>query len=366
MEKKRIIFELSKLMAANPSGNLTSLTTFSLNQWGYGVPLVDGNYVAIDTRGSVRIYKDGNYFTVPSMQTYECWNLSTVKTFHISSYTLTNGTSKGNLSCISKDSSNNTYLMAGLKRYPLSGTANLQATSSPDDTLITRIPAAAFPSVIKSPNGAELSMVENNMKRPIPSMAVFSQLGYGSGDITVIPPGAYVSLVSGAKKLTPGTLLLEPTGAVSVATSDAGRLQITSPTQFENFAYSWNKLLRVNAVDLAAHPSSGNLPIYLQSGGNLYLVDAKVRYLIDPSLDAAFGLNRASILTVDSSLINNTLTWRMTRFVKSVSTSAVYYMDNGQKRPISSWQRVVELGGANQIDVFSDGYIRGLPTGPGI
>lgn len=362
--KKRIIFELSKYIQLNPGGNLTPLTTITLYNWDYAPPVVDGDYNLIESNGTVRVYRDSSFHVIPSLEVYECLQLSSLKTFRIWTHKMANGTSNGNLSCLVEDSVANISLMAGARRYPISSSLNLPARTRPSDAFINRLSTSSTPAVLKANGQSELSVIESNVIRPIPSMKVFEQLGYDGSSIQTVPAGTYKSLNKGAKKLSLSTLVLEPNGTISVISGVSSRLHITSAQQFEYFGFSWKSLIKSTPTDLSAYASAGTLPNYVRSSGELYLIDEKVRYVFDPSIDVHFGLDRNTILDVNQTIIDKTLPWSMTRFIKNRTNGTVYYMENGQKRPITSWQRVEELGGANSIVILSDKFVASITTGP--
>lgn len=336
--KKRVLFEIPKLQQQNPSGNITQLSWQTLTRWQFGTPLVDNDYVIIGSDGGVRLYRDNGFYSVSSMDVYGCWGLNKIKTFRVSSYGMTNGTSSGALSnCLARNSGGTHYLMGGSKKYQLPDGQNVTPFQL-SDAIINGASTTALTPVAKG-SGSELSVLESNKKRPIMSMGIYSGLGYGSNDITTLPQAAYNSLPRGAAKFIPGSLLLEPSGGISVVASDTTRFSIVSPNQFNHFGYNWGSLYRISNTDLAAYTSAGNLPYYLKNGSNLYLIDGRVRYLIPSAIDDELGLDRDSIPSVSTALFApTTLPWTMTKFIKSNNSNAVYMLDAGKKRPLASWQ----------------------------
>lgn len=360
--KRRAIFELPKLTQLNPSGNITPLTEFNAYTWPFGKPLVDGDYVIIGPDGGLRLYKDSNYYSIPSMSAYDCWKLNGVKSFKIGAYYILESTSKGNLNCIGKTTTNNVYLMGGSHKYTLPNDQGL-TISTPSDQLINRLPQGTLKPVVSNSRG-ELAVIENNKRRPIPSMSIFSQLGHNSSSIQSIPDASFSSLPAGAKKLSAGTIIRETSGALSVVTGPTNRLTIPSMQMFEHYAFQLAPMVTVNATDLSAYSSQGSLTYYLKTtSGNAYILDKRVRYLIDPSIDAHIGINRSSLPTVEPGVLSYSLPWNMSRFVKSDTKNAIYYLENGNKRAILSWQRVVDLGGASKLLVLSDLRVNQFPTG---
>jgi hypothetical protein len=359
--KRRVIFELSKLDEINTSNNISTLSDFTLGQFAYGTPLVDGDYIIKASR-AIRVYNDASYFSVASMGVYGCWNMSNMKTFSVSSFEITNGSSQGNLSCISEDSAGAGFIMSGSKRLELP-TGHGLATTTPTDTLINRLPSEPIKDVVKGSSSSSLAILENGKKRLLPNMTVFNDLGYTSSSISHIPGVAFSSIPTGALKLSIGTLIKASDGTVSVIGSNVSRLIITSATRFNDFAYSWGSLVPVNQLTEDAYPSAGNLPNILKTNASAFIVDGGTKYLVDPSIDIHLGIDRSSLILVDEKLVSKATQNSMTRFIKSSSSSTVYYMENGQKRAVSSWSKLVSLGGNGNVRTLSQALVSSFPNG---
>ncbi|MDB5175749.1 MAG: hemagglutinin-related protein [Candidatus Saccharibacteria bacterium] len=349
--QKQAIFELSKLSQLDPSGALTRLSDYTLSIWNNTTPLVDGDYGIIGTDGGVRVYNGANYYSVPSMNVYGCWGLSSLKTFVVPSYDLTNGTKVSDLRCAAQDSTSAIYLLDNGTRYPITQNGAGLSPVSPPDSLITRLSQGNIKSVIKG-SGSELSSFEAGKARPILSMDAFFKFGFTGSDIQTLDDASYNIIPKGAKKLTTGTLLLEPSGAVSIANTTSSRLQVTSIQQFAAYGYDWNGLVRVNSTDLAAFPSSGNLSSYIKIGTDVYFVDGRVRYLVPSAIDSNLGLTRSALTPQGSELLmNTTLPWTMTKFIKSSNNPAVYELIGGLKHPLASWDVYMRESGNRPQDL---------------
>jgi len=329
------IMELSKLSAANPSGNITPLTTYTLSRFSYGTPLVDGDYIIIGPDSGLRLYRGGSYYVIPSFDVYNCWGLGSTKTFRVPSYTISNGSSSGDLNCIGKDSSNNLFVMNGSAKYVIHGSG--LTTSSPSDSLISAIPTGTTPTLIKG-SSPEVSVLDNSTgtKRPLPSLAMLLDLGYSPSSITSLPDGAYNFLLRGAVELSNGSVLIEPQGGISVVTSPTTRLQVTSIKQFVDFGFMYKFALHATSTELSQYASTGNLSNYVRTNDGVYLLDSGVRYSIDPSLNSNLGIDPSTYPVLDSHIINATSQTAMTAFIKSTTNSAVYELQGGQKHPLAS------------------------------
>lgn len=363
-DKMRAIFELPKLAQENPGGNITPLSQFTFTNWSFGTPIVDGDYVIIGPDNGIRTYKNGSYQKVSNMGVYDCLKLGSIKTFRVGLYAVSGGNHTGDLTCFVQKTNNEVYMSSYFYKFRMPSSSGLPI-SKPSDSLIDRIPTQTLKTVVKG-SGNELSIIENNKKRAILNMTAFNQLGLNSSNITALSQEAYRRLAYGPRILPLGQVVGESNGSLSVITSLAGRTSITSMRQFEDYAYKTSSITYINTSEQQAYPSSGSLSPYIKTSDGIYLIDAKVRYKIPQDLEVHYGQNRASMSTYPSYTISNTLPWTATRFIKSTSSDSLYYLENGQKRPISSLQKLEQLGGSNKIIILSKQAVDRIPTGSGI
>ncbi len=358
---KRLIFSLAKYNQLNTSGKTSLLSAFTLSQLPAGSPIEDGDYMVRDNVGSIRLYNGNGFHTISSMNVYDCWGLNGVKLYQIDSYQRTGGTNSGTLGCFGKDSGGNVFAMAKTRRFQLADSQNI-SPSETSDSIIQRLPTATMKAVIKG-SGSELAVLENNKRRPISSMEVFSALGYSSTNIDTLPQGLYGSFSLGAKKFAPGSLAMSSTGGIYVIASSNSRLAVTSMRQFNDYAFGSKALAKVTNTDLAAYSDAGTLANIVKVGSDVFLIDSGKRYLIASGLDTAVGINRSSLPTIAQQIAERTASKNMTQFIKSDAHNTVYYLENGHKRPFTSWQKLVDMGGNTQITTLSDFRVQQFPTG---
>lgn len=359
--KKQSIFEIDKFNQLNPSGLVTRMSSYMLSQWGFGQALVDGSYLVVGPDQSVRLYNGGSYSVLTDMNTFECWGFSSLRLFRVPTYQLTGGFSNGNLSCLAQKSTKETYLMNGIKKYQLSTLYGQSPSLVPDD-VIDRLPSALLPVTVKNPAG-QISALENGSRRLVLSMSDFSSLGYNISQVESLTAVSYLTLPAGPSMLVPGSVIVDGIGRVSVINNNGQRYSIGSPTMFTAYGYSWNKLVPVtDALTLDAYPETTQLKRLIKSDGKVYFIDNAVRYFVDTTtLDSAWGAN--ILIDIDKIILHSTTEKTMTEFIKSSSNNTVYRLEQGMKRPITSWQKLVELGGQNSITSLSEGGVGSFPTG---
>jgi hypothetical protein len=361
--KRRAIFEQGKLNAVLSGQPINNVTYFIAQFWNFGNPLVDGNYVAIGPTGSVRLYNGASYSAVRSMSPYNCWALSGIKTFRLSTLNITNGTEKESLTCFGKDSSNNVFVMSGNKRIQLSSSVNIQ-TSSPSDSAIQRLPLVSSTPVFSNANGT-LAILEQNKMRPISSMSDFSYLGYTSSSITNISNDAFSSFPQGYKALTPGAVIRSSSGAGYILTKSGERAYFGSMKILNDYNLKWPSYTSVSAEISSYTLAPQSLSNVVKTTSDAYLVDNKTKYRIDPTLDAHTGINRASLPLVDPKLLQSTSSSSLTRFIKSSNTGTIYYLENGSRRQITSWPKYLELSSTQNpnITILTPEVISGFNSG---
>lgn len=366
--KKRTIFELSKLDSANPSGNISRLSNFTIGQIPVGVPLSDGDFATISPNGSVRLYNGDNsvsYFRIASMDVYSCLGIPNIKKFKVSN-TLIGGSLLSTMSCFVKNSSGNEFIMANSVRYALPAGLSV-TTNNPPDTLINRLSEHTLKPVIKPGSGATLAIIENGMKRPIPNMAIFDSLGYKASDISVIPSSAFNTIATGPLLLSPSIVMSGQQNSLSVINGPDNSLIIASIGRYQAFNFGATSVWRFDQQTKDAYAGFDQLSFIVKTDeSNLFIVDSGRRHRVELSLDVHTGINRSTTQIVDHRVLQYTSQKLMTRFIKSNNNSTVFYLDNGTKRPVSSWSKLVELGGENNITVFTQATIDHFPTGANI
>ena len=174
--------------------------------------------------------------------------------------------------------------------------------------------------------------------------AYFSDwFGSPTGDLVRTVNNATVYLVSDGKKFPISTLSL---------LSDFG---VLGPLNYVDQSY------------LDAIPSTNPLERMVGStdGSTLYLITAGIK-LPFPSCQsvADYGFSCASVPRLTptqlSSFVNGP---PVTTLIKSNVDATVYYVKNGQKRPIGSWQDLVALNIGYGINVLTDPFLATLPIG---
>jgi hypothetical protein len=242
---------------------------------------------------------------------------------------------------------------------------NFSDFSRPLDRTIDRISSQATvqaDSVFQSSASTALYIIENAKKRLIPSMDAFQKLGYSLGDIVTVHPSFLASIPTGQKKLATGTLIQDAQGKIYMV-KDESRLYVPDVQTFENYGLSSGSITKESDPLLASYPDIGTLFMRFRIGSSTYMVDNRTLWTIPGANEAHFGISGSTPTYNVLMLQGLTAQVTATRFVKNNSGSIIYYIENGQKRPIGSWAQLVALGGEQSVITLSTWATGQFPTG---
>lgn len=335
LQKKRAIFEISKMNELIGASPVTPLSSFNLSLWQFGTPLVDGNYL-VNSSGAIRLYYGEFFYSVSDMDTYDCWNLGSIKTFSVG-FSVTNGTSKGSLRCVAQSTNGERFLISQNKKYILPSSPNLGSVLM-HDAMLSRYSSSPTPLVIMHPNG-DLATLRDNKRRPIYSMADFSKNGYTDSDIVRITKGSFNSIPLGARDIPVGTFATDKNGNGYVIDSSSSRLYVADMSTSSAYGFNWTKAATIGDAENTAYPKMGTLKTLAKLDNNYYLVDGGKKLLVDSSA----GMNTSSFQ--ENKAIQPLPQATLTKFVMSSSAPTVYYLNNGKLLPINSWDKYLQLSG---------------------
>lgn len=363
MGNKRGVFDLNTLEAANPSGNISRLSEYTLSQLSLSDPYITGDAIMHSPDGKVWLYQNSNWMYVPSSGVYDCWNLSLLKNYEFSITQAKVGHAIGNLSCLVKKSDGSKYMLNKTNKITIDPSWGLNPSILALDRTIDRVGSnLTLPgsTVFKTQSSSTLYILENGKKRPVASMVDLFSLGYSTSNIKTVSEGIVGSITTGVTKYASGTLV-NNRGKLYIILGN-GRLYIPSASTFNAFGFAPAKVITINDTTADAYPASGNLKVMFKVHGSAYFVSNKRLWTIPSSLESSYPIT--SIPSYNLHLLyglNGQST--ATAFIKSEQGSTIYFMDGGYRRPVSSWSKLSQLGGANKIVVLGSAFINILPLG---
>ena len=366
---RRSILELQTFTNVSQGSSVSPVSDFVLSRFAFGVPIIEGDAIVSTPSGNIKLFQENTSYDIPSMTVYSCWGFSSIKKLSVPNFDYLGAakTSAASLGCIAKNSAGQQYLLDAPKKYTIPSAWGVSSSTNVLDRTIDRLPATSTSATAIRKSDGTLSAVENGQKRPIPSMEVFTDLGYNDSSFINISSSVYDSLATGPNKLSPGAPLVEQNGTVSVVTSTNQRLTLTNLDQFINFGFQNRSLYKANQGEATAYSSTGSLPTRFMSNSNPSFADGgKLYSLTSNELQQAYGINSSGLPALPAASLKQLASAAPTRFIRSVSDPKVYYLENGQKRLFSSWQQLVNMGGANQIIFLSDSFVGSIPAGPNL
>ncbi len=359
--KKRAVFDLATLNTVNPSNAVSAVSNYSMSHLGIGEPLMNGDAILKNFSGDMWLFQNDKWLKVPSMNVYECWDFKSIKTFTFSSSQAV-AKNNGSLSCFAQRSDGQKFIINKNNKIGNAENFGFTSYSTPLDRTIDRFTTlnTNVNTPMKSTSDSSIFLLQNAKRRQILDMKTFFELGYQESQLVSIDSGIINSISTTTPLYSTGTVVKNNSDYFVV--HENSLLPINSAEIFNNFGYSFSTNLLISSVS-TYYPFAGSLKTISKLGDDHYLIDRKTKWFIDTNLQIHYGVTSST--TNYNSLIakhvSNTAT--ATRFIKSVDATMVYFLENGTKRPISSWEKLKELNGQNSIMSLSSSSISLFPSG---
>lgn len=353
---KREVYDSSSLVAAGISGGANVLNESAIANLSYGAPVIKTD-VLVKDRSDGAIYA---YFGS---------SLRKISEGVKSSYdnVISRLMDPQSVAKISKAADLGGYIQssAGLS-YLVTDAGKIKLTSPSDwqkifivvpDALINQINDASTvdaPYFIKTKTSGTVYLVNNGQKRVI----------QGWGDVLALDPTPIVLTLSDyyIDGLTDGQIVLSPGGLVKTAT-DATVYMIDG----------LDKKVPLNSFNPSNELGFNGLRTVSDSAINAYTTTS---YLLAATVSCgaqqgvaingvAYRINVPNATYVTLSAVNcNLLTWKDAPGFLVGPNGTIYQVSSSQKRPISGYQKYLDLGGNSSNTIKASGYIVDMfPTG---
>jgi GH25 family lysozyme M1 (1,4-beta-N-acetylmuramidase) len=262
------------------------------------------------------------------------------------------------------------YVIGASQKYRMTDPAQWpEPTVTFSDFLLNSIesgPAITDTSFVKSSSSAVVYRRTKSNAREITDLNTLTQLGFGQ-----IPP-IYTMAGTTLNSLPKGPALL-PLAKLAVGDVNPAVYLVDGPDkvlQLEDFRISdglgVKGFTRVPQASLAPYTTTGKVLPALRCGSNTYLgyrgglwrlpASSATAQLPSQTLEASTCLALPGTAGEISSMV----------FVKALDSAVVYVMADGTKRPVNSWNRLVELNGDGASPViaeYSRSALDSVPTG---
>lgn len=380
---KQIIFDNSTYQSLNPSGSASFVSSYMASLVPSGNPITNSPILIGQSSGAVYLYDSGNYYGLPSMDQYNCWGFN--GPLNTPFYKLADDsfvgpfTESASLSCLVNVGSS-TYLLNGSNKITMPSSYGI--TGQNIDTNLTNLSntlplrSNSLGQAITSTSQPGVWFVEDGMRKSIPSLTDLRLLGISTSSLDTISTPALNALPGGGIKLGIGEVVKSPdSSTVYTITSPNSSLPFASADDFLAYDNSWANIDTLPASLLNQYypdsPSVVSKYIYDNSNGIVYLMDRYGCYDLNSSQLAGFGQSTSSVQSNQPysntvfPYINLSICATGSNFVKSPDSPAVYWLDNGQRHPFSSWSALTAKAGTNNpyIIYISNSTLSTLPVG---
>jgi len=371
--EKKEVFDDASLQANGVPLNANLLGEASISNLIYGTPVVRDNVVAVSRNTGKKYLTQGSSFVNLPLDIAKYNAFSKLTSSLLDDASIVSQTVVGGFSGFAQDSTGNKYVIDSQGKSLLLTPENwTNSFTLLDDALLGSITNSAqslSAGFIKTNNNATLYMVIDGKKYSIPSWGDFINLHLDkSASYAVIADTTKNSIPIGANIYSPGALIKTSNNAtVYVINGILSKIALSSFNVSKDFGLDGVKV--VPQKDLEVYVSgNGQLTNFVTCDGNDYLANRGKIYEIDSEAASMYGYGNVIKTTWDSvgcSNLNKSGTSLSNySFIKIINTKTIYYLQNGQKRPIGSMEKYSELGGSSDkllivsagvSDTISDG-----------
>jgi hypothetical protein len=363
-DKKSAIFQQTVLSSLNPSGYTSQLSDHVISTILPTTPTIDKYLALVDrSNGKVWVSTGDQWSYVPSMDILSCYNIASTLSFSTSEVSI--GAQSDTASCVAKTSGGDDYLLNKDNKFPLDSSWGLSTKNVVSDLIVTSKTNAQTSSTspFLVPTG-EIYLLEGGKKRHVTSMTALSDNSFSTTVFHRVNSSTISAIPNGTKVYRDGTLLQNSqTGQIYVVAGDS-LIYIDSMTTFNAYGFKSTGIIGTNQQTIDSYTvNGGSLKTMANFGSNVYIANKISRVLIPSDQSTNFGT--AGLETYPVGLLSNiTQTVQGTRYLKATNSAQLYVMDAGQKRPVYSWNKFVELGGNNNnITSIDPGVLALIPTG---
>ncbi|HSX07915.1 MAG TPA: hypothetical protein VLG11_03385 [Candidatus Saccharimonadales bacterium] len=390
--QKRIIFDYPTYQQVNPSGTYTPASYYMTGLVPSGKPIANRDIIVkYNNDATAYLLINGSYYVIPTFDMFNCWGFSgpahNTPIYQVAdnSYISTISASAALSGCVVNDNAGHNYLLGYNIKYQIPsayGLAGATGMSSDLVTFMNQLPTASAPlkQYIKSNQGNGIWYVQGGMRRTVPTYSDYLLLGLDPSKFDTIDNSVMSSVQPSSVdvKLADGQVVKSNSSGTVYVISGATRIPYATSASFLAYGNDWSNIETYSQTTLDTdYPVSGtSVPPYLYDGGSgkVYVVDQQGCYALTSDQLASFGQTQSGISSAQSytpaifprlALPN---CQQASVYVKSPDQAVVYWVDNGQKHPITGWNALVAKSGQSNpyIITLSTSFLGTIPTGSSI
>lgn len=371
--KKLPFFSLKAMQERGFSfGNAVSIINHTNSVRPYGISLLESNsMVKFGSSGGVYLYAGNKFHGIPSQETYNSWKSPKITLYQdkVSAYNQSLPAIESSLSPLVTFASGS-YLLDGGSKISLGAQSadwptgtNVSSLSGLEALFDTKATLGSR-STIHLNNGA-IYKVNAQLKSPFASVSDYFGLDYKESDLVRLTTNSLGALNDGPTLLAEGRLVKKEGGEAIYAVGPSGTLYgLSSLNQLGQFGFDTNNVPRINGQTAATYTSNSPLVSLIKVGNDYYVAYKGSRLLIPGSLESHYGVSGLVKSTFGTLAFKNLpVTRTLDRFIQS-ENGAIYYIENGTKRPFSSYEKFKQMGGtSSNTFVVPQDFVNSLPLG---
>jgi hypothetical protein len=301
------------------------------------------------------------------MGAYNCLGLDSTANITYSTYQTDVGTQGPDGTCVVQGAtSGKKYILDSWRRIPIDNAWGFSSFFSLPDSFINRMsiysptPSPVFRTAANSP----LYVFDGGKKRQVYSMSAFAQQGHVENDLFTASTDFLSTVPGGSPVLADGTILQDSSnGKLYVITND-GKYYIPSMDLFSAYGYNTGNILSLPNSTVGTYSNLGTLSGQMAYASTAIVFDSGIALHVPQSIETAYGFVGNNKPTYPAGVAASGAVRTGTRYLKFGDSGQLYYLENGTKRPVYSWDMFVSLGGSlNNITGLSPSAANLFPTG---
>ncbi|OGL22497.1 hypothetical protein A2707_04190 [Candidatus Saccharibacteria bacterium RIFCSPHIGHO2_01_FULL_45_15] len=366
--KKSAIFQLDYYNQLSGNSAPSRLSNIALVRLATSTPIINGYIPLKGEDGRLWLASSSAWQYISSMQVLDCNGINSANIPSFNNDVALVGNVTGNASCFVIDpATSTTYLLNGTVKYRIEPEWGIAATTPAiDPSLLSRQATqnASALSVFKDTVTSALYTLEQGKKRYVSDMNILQEIGQTPQSILPLSSSVASLLPTGADRIASGRTIRNSTSGQLYVMNNDKKMYITNMETFYAYGFRVQDIHQMTPDTSAMYVAeSSSLANVFKIDGNVYIVDQGKRYLVPPGLIADYGMQ--SVATYSTGVASVTpLVATATKFLKSSSSPQLYYLEQGIRRPIYSWDLFLQLGGnAATIVSLSEDTMRRYPIG---
>jgi hypothetical protein len=353
---KREVFDQLSQSNAGISGNYNVLNDSGISHLPTGVPVIRDNVVTKSTSSNKSYLFQSNKMTYLPADIMQSAVFTSLPTGNLGEDSITQVAQNGTVNGFIQDGVGNKYIIDSSGKIPLTDPNTWSTVFTTLDTTfingVANSPQGVDSQFIKSSNGGSIYQVIGAKKYSIASWDDFLNLHESRSNEWISLIGSTVNSIPNAATIYPAGTMIKAANSASVYVI-TGSLQKTPLASFTtSYDYGLNNVRTVSQASLDANTTTGmNLNNFVVCGSKKYIANRGTMYEITSAANTMYGYSGAVGTTWGdvgcSNLPISSITLDNYEFIKTEDSSTIYYVNGGQKHPISSMGKYLELGGGS-------------------